>query len=147
MASPFNSSQNGGPSGSALRAAGGFTLLEVIIAAAVLALAVVMSVGIMGGARARILRAESRWGRQHLLSQAAEIYLLGGPAAEIPPGLLPEGFSCTCTLTPVDDLSEEDAEPQQGWILGRFHVCVYDTSRSLMAECRVEKLVREEDCE
>jgi hypothetical protein len=122
-------------------------LLEVIIAAAVLALAVVMSVGIMGGARARILRAESRWGRQHLLSQAAEVYLLGGPATELPPGLLPEGFSSACTLTPVDDLSEEDLEPQQGWILGCFHISVYDVAGDLMAECRVEKLVREEDCE
>jgi type II secretory pathway pseudopilin PulG len=147
MASLFNSSRQGRRSGVALRAWGCFTLLEVIIAAAVLALAVVMSVGIMGGARARILRAESRWGRQHLLSQAAEIYLLGGPAAEIPRGLLPEGFSSTCTLTAVDDLSDEDLEPQQGWILGCFHVCVYDVSGDLMAECRVEKLVREEDCE
>lgn len=147
MTSPLNSSQHGGRPGSAPRPGRCFTLLEVIIAAAVLALAVVMSVGIMGGARARILRAESRWGRQHLLSQAVELYLLGGPAAEIPPGLLPEGFSCSCTLTPVDDLSEEDLEPQQGWILGCFQVSVYDASGDLMAECRVEKLVREEDCE
>ncbi len=147
MTSPLNSSQHNGRTANALRAGRCFTLLEVIIAAAILALAVVMSVGIMGGARARILRAESRWGRQHLLSQAAELYLLGGPAAEMPPGLLPEGFSSSCTLTPVDDLSEEDLEPQQGWILGCFHVSVYDASGDLMAECRVDKLVREEDCE
>lgn len=148
MQSPANSSRRHRPSqGSPRRVGGAFTLLEVIIAAAVLALAVVMSVAIMGGARARILRAESRWGRQHLLSQAAEVYLLGGPAAELPRGLLPEGFSSTCTLTPVDDLSDEDGQPQQGWVLGRFHVCVYDTSHALMAECSVEKLVREEDCE
>ena len=36
------------------------------------------------------------------------IYLLGGPNAEIPPDLLPEGFSCACTLTPVDDLSADE---------------------------------------
>ena len=147
MTSPLNSSAHGGHPGRTLRALAGFTLLEVMIAVVILALAVVMSVSIMGGARARILRAESRWGRQHLLSQAVEVYLLGGPAAELPPGLLPEGFSCACTLTPVDDLSEEDLEPQQGWILGCFHVSVYDASGDLMAECRVEKLVREEDCE
>jgi hypothetical protein len=147
MSSPPNSSQHGGRPRHTLRARHRFTILEVIIAAAILALAVVMSVGIMGGARARILRAESRWGRQHLLSQAVELYLLGGPGAEVPPGLLPEGFSSSCTLTPVDDLSEEDLEPQQGWILGCFHVSVYDVAGDLMAECRIEKLVREEDCE
>jgi prepilin-type N-terminal cleavage/methylation domain-containing protein len=147
MTEPYNSRQSGARTRGAFRAAGGFTLLEVIIAAAVLALAVVMSVGIMGGARARILRAESRWGRQHLLSQAAELYLLGGPGAEVPAGLLPQAFSSTCTLTPVDDLTDEELEPQQGWKLGRFHICVYDASGALMAECRVEKLVREDDCE
>ena len=127
---------------------GRFTLLEVIIAAGILALAVVMSVGIMGGARARILRAESRWGRQHLLSQAAELYLLAGPGAERPPGLLPQGYSCDCTLAQVEDgMAEAALEPQDGWVLGRFDVRVYDTSGAVMAQCSVEKLVREEDCD
>jgi hypothetical protein len=121
-----------------------FTLLEVAIAAGILALAVVMSVSIMGGARSRILRAESRWGRQHLLSQAAELYLLGGPQAEVPPGLLDEGFSCDCSLSPTEgDLPEEALEAQEGWVLGRFHVRVFDPNGDLMAECEVEKLVRE----
>jgi prepilin-type N-terminal cleavage/methylation domain-containing protein len=148
MAKPYHSNpRNGSRPAGARRAGGGFTLLEVMIATVILALAVVMTVGILGGARARILRAETRWGREHLLSQAAELYLLGGLEAEIPPGLLPEGFSSSCTLTAVEDLSEQDAEPQQGWILGRFDIRVFDTGHDLMAECSVEKLVREEDCE
>ena len=130
--------------GRSRRAGGHFTLLEVAIAAGILALAVVMSVSIMGGARSRILRAESRWGRQHLLSQAAELYLLGGPDADVPAGLLDEGFSCDCTLSLVaDGALEEMAEAQEGWVLGRFHIRVFDPAGDLMAECEVEKLVRE----
>jgi type II secretory pathway pseudopilin PulG len=124
-----------------------FTLLEVIIAAGILALAVAMSVGTMGAARARILRAESRWGRQHLLSQAAEFFLLCGPEARYPEGLLPEGFSADCSLSLADDLPLDALDAQEGWVLGRFHIRVYDTSGSLMAECSVDKLLREEDCE
>lgn len=124
-----------------------FTLLEVIIASGILVLAVAMSVGIVGGARARILRAESRWGRQHLLSQAAEFYLLAGPAAAPPPGLLPQGFSCEMALSRVEDLSEAALEPQDGWVLGRFDIRVYDTAGDLLAQCQVEKVVREEDCD
>ncbi len=124
-----------------------FTLLEVIIASGILVLAVAMSVGIVGAARARILRAESRWGRQHLLSQAAEFYLLAGPAAVPPPGLLPEGFSCDMTLSRVEDLSDAALEPQDGWVLGRFDIRVYDTAGDLLSECQVEKVVREEDCD
>jgi hypothetical protein len=119
----------------------------VIVAAAILAVAVVMSVGIVGGARARILRAESRWGRQHLLSQAAEFFLLCGPSASCPEGLLPEGFSADCSVSLAEDLPEEALAPQEGWVLGRFHVRVYDISGALMAECTVDKLLREEDCE
>ncbi len=125
-----------------------FTLLEVIIAAGILAMAVTMSVGIMGAARARLLRAESRWGRQHLLSQAAELYLLGGPSAVPPPDLLPEGFTCDCTLTRVEEgLAEAALEPQDGWLLARFDIRVYDTSGSLMSQCSVAKVVREDDCD
>lgn len=124
-----------------------FTLLEVIIAAAILAVAVAASVGIVGAARSRILRAESRWGRQHLLSQAAEFYLLCGPNAPYPGGLLPEGFSASCSIGVVDDLPEDALEPQEGWVLGRFYIRVYDTAGTPMAECTVEKLLREEDCE
>jgi len=121
--------------------------LEVIIAAAILAVAVAATVGIMGAARSRILRAESRWGRQHLLSQAAEFFLLCGPSAAYPGGLLPEGFSADCAMSLVDDLPEDALEPQEGWVLGRFHVRVYDTSGAPMAECTVDKILREEDCE
>lgn len=121
--------------------------MEVILAAAILAAAVVVTVGILGAARARILRAESRWGRQHLLSQAAEFFLLCGPGARYPEGLLPEGFSADCFLAPADDLPTEALEPQEGWLLGRFHIRVYDTSGAVMAESSVDKLIREDDCE
>ncbi|MBN2451041.1 MAG: hypothetical protein JXR77_11665 [Lentisphaeria bacterium] len=125
-----------------------FTLLEVMIAAAVLAMAAVLATSVLGGARARILRAEKRWGREHILAQAAELYLLGGPRADVPEGLLPEGFSCQCSLTAVEEgLDEAGIEPQEGWVLGEFHIRVFDTSGNAMAECTVQKVVREDDCE
>lgn len=125
-----------------------FTLLEVMVAAAILALAVSMSVSILGAARARILRAEKRWGRQHILAQAAELYLLGGPYAEMPDGLLPEGFSADCDLRRAEEgLSQDALEPIDGWVLGEFHIRVYDTAGNVMADTRVHKVVREEDCD
>jgi type II secretory pathway pseudopilin PulG len=124
-----------------------FTLMEVMIAATVLAIAVAMSLGIVGGARGRILRAEQRWGRQHLLAQVAELYLLAGPYAELPEGLLPEGFSSSCELRAVEDLPEEALEPIQGWVLGEFRIEVYDVNGAPMGSVTVQKVVKEEDCE
>ncbi|HOG51969.1 MAG TPA: hypothetical protein PKY10_15370, partial [Lentisphaeria bacterium] len=67
-----------------------------MIAATILALAVVSTMAIIGGARSNLIRAEKRWARQHLLEQAVELYLLGGHDAVVPEGLLPAGFSTAC---------------------------------------------------
>ena len=41
-----------------------FTLMEVMIAATILALAVVSTMGVVAGARSTLYRAEQRWARQ-----------------------------------------------------------------------------------
>ena len=61
-----------------------FTLMEVMIAATILALAVVSTMGVVAGARSTLLRAEQRWARQHLLAQAVEFYLLAGRDGDFP---------------------------------------------------------------
>jgi len=124
-----------------------FTLMEVMIAATLLAMAVVASMGIIGSARARLLRAEKRWGRQHLLSQATECYLLGGANAQLPEGLLPQGFSSRCQLYDLEDLPEDALESIREWRLGEYHIQVFDAAGNLMQELRIRKLVKEEDLE
>ncbi|MDD3695650.1 MAG: hypothetical protein PHG44_06750 [Lentisphaeria bacterium] len=122
-----------------------FTLMEVMIAATILAMSVVASLGIVGAARSGLLRAEKRWARQHILGQVAECYLLAGPGAIMPEGVLPQGFSSVCHLYAVDDLPEEAQESIRGWLLGEFHIEVFDVSGKLMEELRVRKMIKEDD--
>lgn len=122
-----------------------FTLMEVMIASTILAMSVVASLGIVGSARANLLRAQKRWARQHILSQASEAYLLGGPKVILPDGVLPQGFSARCYLYEVEDLPEEALEAIREWRLGEFHIQVFDVNGKLMEETRVRKLVKEED--
>lgn len=124
-----------------------FTLMEILIASAILAMSVAASMGIVGGARSGLLRAERRWARQHLLSQVTELYLLGGRNVSLPDGLLPAGYSCSCELTMPDDLPEEAQEPVREWCLGEYHICVFDLNGNLMGEKYVRKMVRSEDLE
>ena len=124
-----------------------FTLMEVMIAATILALAVASTMAIVGGARSNLIRAEKRWARQHLLAQAVELYLLGGHEAAVPDDLLPAGFSSSCQLLTVEDVHEEALEVNRGWQLGEYLVVVYDADRRPMAECRVRKVLKEEDFE
>lgn len=124
-----------------------FTLMEVMIAATILAMAAAATMAIIGGARSSLIRAEKRWARQHLLVQAVEMYLLGGHDTEVPEELLPAGFSSSCELLTVEDLHEEALEPNRGWQLGEYLVVVYDSDRRPMAESRVRKVLKEEDFE
>lgn len=124
-----------------------FTLMEVMIASVILAMAVAATMSIVGGARSTLLRAEKRWARQHLLSQVIELYLLGGPGARMPDGLLPDGYSSSCELYVPDDLHEEALEPIREWCLAEYHICIYDTGGNLMGEQYVRKMIKEEDVE
>jgi len=122
-----------------------FTLMEVMIATTILAMSVVATMGIIGGARSSILRAEKRWARQHLLSSVAELYLIGGVHVVMPDGLLPQGFSSSCTLSEVEDIHEEAQESIHEWRLGEYHIRVFDASNNLMGELKIRKLVKEDD--
>ena len=124
-----------------------FTLIEVIVAASILGLAVSMTLGIIGAARSRVLRAERRWAKAHLSSQAAELFLLGGPNAEPPPNLLPDGYDAVCELVTVEDLHVDAQEPIHGWLLGEFRIQVLTPSGNSLSEVRVESVVREDDAQ
>ena len=67
-----------------------FTLVEVIVAMAVMALALTAFFTLSQSAVNRIDKAYGNWERTHLLSQAAEYYLLF--ADEEPPDMPPEVF-------------------------------------------------------
>jgi|GEM_PF-899682 hypothetical protein len=127
-----------------------FTFMEILIAGMILTLAIAMTLGILGGARGRLLKAEQRWGRSHHLSNMTEFYLLTGPKGDLPASLLPEGFSARCDLVKAEDLPEHAAEGVPGWDdwqLGQFHVAVTAPSGNTIGKWVVEKLVREDDCD
>lgn len=125
----------------------GFTLMETMIAAVILALATVSTMGVVGGARSTLLRAEQRWAREHLLAQAAEYYLLAGAYSQIPEGILPEGFYATCELYQAEDVHDGALEEIEGWILCEYHIQLFDSANVQIAETFVQKVLKSEDLE
>ncbi len=125
-----------------------FTFIEVMIATVILGIAAGMVLSILGVARARILRAERRWGREHHLSNCTEFYLLAGSESTAPQHLLPEGFSVDVELAPVEDLPEHAAESVSGWngwTLAQYRVTVFDPYGKSIGERTVQKIVKEDD--
>ncbi|MBE6367296.1 MAG: type II secretion system protein [Lentisphaerae bacterium] len=87
-----------------------FTLVEVVVAMAVFALALGGFFALSQSAVNRVDKAYSSWERMHLLSQAAEYCLLF--TSEEPPEIPPEIFESTIYdieiyYEDVEDLSEE----------------------------------------
>ncbi|NOY80520.1 MAG: prepilin-type N-terminal cleavage/methylation domain-containing protein [Kiritimatiellaeota bacterium] len=122
-----------------------FTFLEILIAIAILGIALALALQIVGAARARLLRAERRWARQHNLDQVVEFYLLAGPDAALPTDLLPEGFSASCTVEPVplDELPEfVSSEEYQGWTLARYRITLVWRGSASVQQQVVEKVIR-----
>lgn len=122
-----------------------FTLMEVMIAALILAMSVAATTAIVGTARANMLREQRRWLREHLLANAAEFYLACGPDATPPDGLLPDGYTCACELFDVEELPEDALESIREWRLGEYHITVFDADGTVVAEQSVRKILKEDD--
>jgi len=122
-----------------------FTLLEVLIAVAILGVSLALVLSIFGGARSRILRAERTWARQHLLTQATELFLLAGPNADTVEGLFPRNFSARCEVQPATELPVHAQEADSGWILGEYHIRLIGRQGETVDELKVEKMVLEDD--
>ena len=122
-----------------------FTFIEILLASAILGVSLAFTFSLIGGARARLLRAERRWARQNNLNQATEFFLLAGPEATAPQGLLPEGYTAVCTVSPSELLPDHAQDPVEGWILASYHIQVLWRGGDIVAEHTVEKLTREDE--
>ena len=82
-----------------------------------------------------------------MLAQAAELFLLGGPNAAIPDGLLPDGYDAACEVYAVEDIHEDALEAIRGWTLAEYHISIADENGALVAETYVRKVLKEDDLE
>ena len=125
-----------------------FTYLEVLVAVALLAAGLAMTLGLVAAARERTLRAERSWARQHLLAQAVEFYLLAGPKASPPQDLLTEGYSVRCETERLDSANGEDPLLYlipDGWLPAVLHFQLVDRDGGELSALDVTKWLREED--
>ena len=87
-----------------------FTLIEVVIALAILALSLAGLFNLMGQSTRRISDAETEWREMHMLTQAGEYILLTGNEADltVPDEVFPySDYLIDCTVEDADDIPEE----------------------------------------
>lgn len=123
-----------------------FTLVEVLVAIAILGMSLVLILQMLDASRRRLVKAERRWSRRHLVEQATEFYLLAGSNARVPDGLLPEGYEAEAQF-----LFASGARPERyrgtvgGWMLGTLRVKVYDANDDVLIKQDINKVVPENE--
>ena len=116
-----------------------FTLLEVIVSIAILASGVVAALQITAAGTGRMNKAVQRWEVQHMLSQAAEYYLLAGPREEISEEFFPfEGYQASCEIDTPELLSEEVETEFRGWQLVKLIIKVTDDDGTEVGKIETE---------
>ena len=87
-----------------------FTLVEVVVALAILSISIAGFLQLLTAAQNRIIKAHDSWNRTHMLIQAAEYYML--MKQEEPPAITETffpyvGYRVDVTYEEIDNLPEE----------------------------------------
>ena len=88
-----------------------FTLLEVVVAVAILAMAIAVVMDMAASSAKRSAKGLNSWKQRHILQQATEYYLLDGPEADIPDNFFPyDDYTPKCSVETPEIPSEMTAE-------------------------------------
>jgi prepilin-type N-terminal cleavage/methylation domain-containing protein len=102
-----------------------FTLLEVIVAIAILSLVIAAAMEMSAAAARRSGKALASWKRRHMLQQAVEYYLIEGPEADIPDEFFPyDGYHSECLVETPERLPEWALPEKGSWRIVRLTVSI-----------------------
>lgn len=119
-----------------------FTLLEVVIALAVLTMGIMGAMSISAMSKRRMDKAYESFYNQHILAQAAEYFLLCGSRA-IEPEFFPfQGYSASCVISDCADIREAPASTGSEWRLATYTISVRGNNAQITNQIKVDKIVK-----
>ncbi len=123
-----------------------FTLIEVTIAVAILAMGLMTAMTMASSGRHRVQKSKNAWSQQHIISQAAEYYLLAGHKATIPEAIFPyENYSVSCSLVEPENLPEGVDYQFKGASLMTYQIDLFDSNGDVVSSLKIDKILLEED--
>ncbi|MHB9138840.1 MAG: type II secretion system protein [Victivallaceae bacterium] len=124
-----------------------FTLLEVVVAIAILAMGIASALTAISMARNRVFKAERQWLEQHLLTQASEYILLSRPNANIPDDIFPnQDYYVKSEYMPAEGLSDDMRPEITGWKLVSVKISIVARNdQREAAAVTLDRIVRSND--
>ncbi len=119
-----------------------FTLIEVLIALAVLSLGVLTGTALLSSATRRCRTAEADWRRQHAMSQAAEYFLLAGTDEEIPERFFPfRDYRVSVRLEDPAGLPPDTPDRKPGWRLATMKLELMNSDGEIVRELSIDRII------
>ena len=123
-----------------------FTLLELVIATAILAVGLVTILELAANSSAKVFNVEKKWQQQHALTQAVEFYLIEGHENNPDDRFInTDRFGVNCDIAEVEGLPEDfDLKENLPWQLQHFFIEVNDKLANETVKADIEQLVPKE---
>ncbi len=119
--------------------------MEVVIAIAILALSLVAAMSMSYSSKRRIDKAQRRWKTQHMLSQAAEYYLLAGANSSLPDDIFPyENVEVNCDIRECENLPEDIDINSGQWFLGTYHIELKNNGKKIKS-VKIDKIINKNE--
>jgi len=120
-----------------------FTLLEVVVAVAILSLSMIAAMQLAASSSNRSVKAFEKWREEHMLAQATEYFLLVGPCSGAPPEEIfsYEGYSADCEEEPPD-IPEDTPAVYGNWRIAKLHIRLLNDKGDELRSVSVHKILR-----
>ena len=123
-----------------------FTLVEVVVALTVLGFAIISATAMCSQSITRITKAKARWMNQHIISQAAEYYLLAGPKSQVSSEIFPyKNMRVSCTVFNAEGLPAEVDAVSGQWRLATYEIQLTGASGEKLQSLKIDKIIQVSD--
>lgn len=123
-----------------------FTLIEVVVALTVLGLAIISASAMCSQSITRIVKAKARWADQHMISQAAEYFLLAGPNSQVPNDIFPyRNVRVSCSVANAEGLPAGVDAVSGQWRLATYEIRLTGASGEKIHSLKIDKIIQVSD--
>lgn len=122
-----------------------FTLIEVVVALAILTGGIMGAMAIVAMSKKRMDRAYDSFNEQHMLAQAAEYYLLCGDKPVTQDFFPYRGYSSSCRIEDCKNIQGVSANTGGNWKLASYDIAIRGPNGQIVSEVKVDKLIKNEN--
>lgn len=124
-----------------------FTMVETVVALGVLLLSLSVVFSTIAASQQRVMKAEKKWHRQHMLTQATEYFLLAPPGVTIPKTVFPfDEYQASCEYSPPQGLPDMTETQLGNWQLTAMKIVIKSTNDGqTVASITLDRIIKVDD--